>query len=86
MKPPPRRIHHPPPAGFSIRRWIEGCEALGIAVSWLPIRYVSVSADGSKGVKQCPMLIPDKFWSRFSIRRWIEGCEADFGTPIPESP
>ena len=37
---------------------------------------VSVSADGSKGVKQKLKPASSLLSTRFSIRRWIEGCEA----------
>ena len=37
---------------------------------------VSVSADGSKGVKRTAGYIPIIRIPCFSIRRWIEGCEA----------
>ena len=37
---------------------------------------VSVSADGSKGVKPGPAKSSISKMCRFSIRRWIEGCEA----------
>ena len=36
---------------FSIRRWIEGCEAVGNGTHLSDTNIVSVSADGSKGVK-----------------------------------
>ena len=37
---------------------------------------VSVSADGSKGVKLPNLAGAQNVEVRFSIRRWIEGCEA----------
>ena len=37
---------------------------------------VSVSADGSKGVKPPDSRSRSRSSSSFSIRRWIEGCEA----------
>ncbi len=61
---------------FSIRRWIEGCEAVWRRIWRVVPVVVSVSADGSKGVKR----VADACFARqldgFSIRRWIEGCEA----------
>ena len=60
---------------FSIRRWIEGCEAQLVSNFRLK-QPVSVSADGSKGVKPCPLSVIFPNFLSFSIRRWIEGCEA----------
>ncbi len=39
-------------SSFSIRRWIEGCEAIYCYNSRERVLKVSVSADGSKGVKR----------------------------------
>ena len=61
---------------FSIRRWIEGCEAHCRRRQHNIQRGVSVSADGSKGVKPLPNSEPSPTVDSFSIRRWIEGCEA----------
>ncbi len=61
---------------FSIRRWIEGCEAVNFVYRRVEIKVVSVSADGSKGVKLADIGKLSQYPSSFSIRRWIEGCEA----------
>ena len=61
---------------FSIRRWIEGCEAPGQQSLLSRRRGVSVSADGSKGVKPDADERDLTEEECFSIRRWIEGCEA----------
>ncbi len=61
---------------FSIRRWIEGCEAQVFDYAKRGLLRVSVSADGSKGVKRARTFGGSTSGSSFSIRRWIEGCEA----------
>ena len=42
----------------------------------MTLNLVSVSADGSKGVKRFWTANTETTLARFSIRRWIEGCEA----------
>ena len=66
-------------ASFSIRRWIEGCEARLHISLVMCFGGVSVSADGSKGVKPFHNILLLCGDGRFSIRRWIEGCEARSG-------
>ncbi len=60
---------------FSIRRWIEGCEA--------PVRPLDTTGGFRFSIRR--WIEGCEAWShrhnltsvkRFSIRRWIEGCEA----------
>ena len=76
MKPPPPLAMSTHYCRFSIRRWIEGCEAVVCGAFLLACVSVSVSADGSKGVKRTPCRAAVLALAGFSIRRWIEGCEA----------